>query len=201
MNTLITIAALLVSAPAAPATAGGTAAPAPTSRAAKLTAYIVRVNPKARPTAAKLARAILREAKRFRLDPALLAAIAHNESWFDVRARGKSYEYGAFQLWWRASYLGPAWTQLRATLGSLPGYPDVGWSKLGRRLQIRACRDPDLSAYLAAYLLAYHMRRCPRRLGRYRCAAAYNSGNWRKVRRAYRYKLRRWARAIRQALK
>ena len=200
MTTLILLAALIPIAPGAPAAAGGSTAPAPTSQAAKLARYIVRVNPKARPTASKLARAILREAKRFRLDPALLAAIAHNESWFDVRARGRSFEYGAFQLWWRASYLGPAWAQLRTTLGSLPGYPDVGWSKLGRKLQIRACRDPDLSAFLAGHLLAYHMRRCRSR-DRYRCAAAYNSGNWRKVRRGYRAKLRYRALRIRRAMR
>jgi hypothetical protein len=208
MKTLITL--LMFTMPAAPASPGGatatvvaksTTAAVQKARAKKLERYILRVNtkPKIKKWAGKLARHILLEARRFKLDPALFAAIAHNESWYDIDAKGKSYEYGAFQLWYRAYYLRPAWDRMRAVFQG-KGMPDKDWNKLTRKEQIAASRNPRTAAFMAAFLVRLHVdRRCKKKQTPY-CLGHYNSGN-RKPRKGYVAKLRKRARVIRKALR
>ena len=51
-------------------------------KAVRLAAVIVKTNPRAQPYSLRLARAIIREAKRHRIPVDLLAAVAWAESWF-----------------------------------------------------------------------------------------------------------------------
>lgn len=207
MTTLITM--LVIALPTAPASPGGAtvtvvAKATPQAiqkvKAKKLEKYILRINPKTKPWAANLAKHILIEARRFRLDPALFAAIAFTESWFDINVRGTSFEHGAFQLWPWAYYLRPAWDRMRAVFQGLPAFADADWNKLSRRQQIRASRDPRTSAFLAAYLVRWHVdRRCKKKQTA-KCLGHYNSGN-KKPRPYYVRHLRRRSKAIRKALK
>jgi hypothetical protein len=207
MSTLLTMIVLAL--PAAPASPGDGAtvvvtktAPAvlQKAKAKKLAAYILRINKKTKPWAGELARAILREAKRFKLDPALLGAIAFNESWFDIRVRGRSYEYGAWQLWPWAYYLRPAWDRMRTVFRGLPSFPDKDWNQLSRKEQIRASRAPRTATFMAAWLVRMHVNRRCKKKQTARCFGYYNSGN-RKPRVYYVRKLRRRSKAIRKALK
>ncbi len=170
------------------------AAPSPT-KTQRLAAYILKINPRAT-HAHKLAAAILAESKRFRLDPALFAAIAHTESHYRTTAKGKWYERGIWQLWPWARWHQASWDSLRQSRHGLPGYPDGDWQTLGRKLQVRASLDIGISTYLAAHLLAGLLRGC-RRHTPY-CYARYNRPA--KPRRGYQWALRRRARAIRGAL-
>jgi len=171
------------------------AAPAPT-KADRLTAYILKINPRAT-HAKELAVAILREAKRFRLDPALFAAIAHTESHYRTSARGKWFERGIWQLWPWARWHRASWDSLRQSRHGLPGYPDGDWQTLGRKLQVKASMDIGISTYLAAHLVAGLLRTCRHRDAAY-CYARYNRPA--KPRRGYQWALRRRSRAIRAAL-
>ena len=162
-----------------------------------LARYIVRINHKVKPAEAlTLAKRIVIEARRHGLDLPLFAAIAHTESHFRVDCKGRSYEHGYWQLWPWAQWLAPSWDRLRAVMRGLPGWPDKDWGKLGRKLQIKASRDPVIATYLAAHLLARHVHgKAPTA----RLYARYNSGNPR-VRPFYVRALRRRSKAIRAVL-
>lgn len=169
--------------------------PAPT-REGRLRDYISRINPAAHSYADELAGAILTESKRWGLSPHMMTAIVWSESYFQRRAPGSSGERGPWQIIPRLSYLPRAYDALRAAMGGLPGYPVDGWATLPRKWRETVLRDITLSTYLAAYLMAYHKRRC-----RYpttaRCYARYNSGNAR-VRRGYVHTLARRAYHVRR---
>jgi hypothetical protein len=105
----------------------------------------------------------------------MLAAVCHNESWFQLSARGTSGERGLWQV-----------------------YPDDDWRLMTRADQRHWARDIVYSTYRAASILAYHLHRCGAQTAR--CAAAYNSGNHWNVSRGYAHKLRTRARAIRRVL-
>lgn len=205
MLPLLTVIALaLPTAPASPGSQAGAGLAKTTpialqlAKAKKLEKYILRVNPKTKKWAGELAKAILREAKRFKLDPALFAAIAFNESWFDINARGRSYEHGCWQLWFRADFLRPAWDRLRTVMQGLPKeYGDRDWDKLPKRLQIKATKNVAYSTFMAAFLARGHVnRRCKKKQTAF-CYGHYNSGN-RRPRRGYVAKLRKRAKRIRK---
>jgi hypothetical protein len=157
------------------------------SKAYKLEQYILRINPKASQSK-RIARCIVREAKRHKVPVEMLGAIAHTESHFRITARGQWYERGIYQVWPWARYWGEAWSQMLQHKYGVAGYPSVPWVKLGRKLQIKASMDVCISAYLAAHLLAYHLGRCGRPSAR--CGARYNSGGP-KVRPGYVWAIRR----------
>lgn len=144
--------------------------PTPADRLAE---YITGINPDAAPYARPLARAILAEAKRHKLDPAYLAAIAHTESHFRLTAKGRWFESGVWQIWPWAPYLKDSWERLRVTKPGLRGFPNVSWGKLPRKVKIKVSMDPARSTFLAAHLLA-HIRRSCRRPNSARCYARYN---------------------------
>jgi hypothetical protein len=145
----------------------------PTSPAARLEAFVVRVNPKARPYARELARAIVAEARRHRLDLYLLVAVCWNESYFQLRAPGGSGERGPWQLIPTVSALPAAWSALVQDFQGVAGL-DVSWRAMSWEQRNRVLRDPSLSTYLAAVVLRYHVDRC--RDHSARCYARYNSG-------------------------
>jgi soluble lytic murein transglycosylase-like protein len=174
------------------------AAPAPT-KTERLEAYILKINAKAKPYAKRLATCIFGEAKRFKLDPAVLAAVAHTESHYRRNCQGRWYEVGIFQVWPYAPFLRPAWDALRQARYGLPGWPDSDWHNLSWKQKKRAGRDVCISAFLAAFILKYHVTKCGSQ--KPQCVAAYNSGNHRKVRPGYHYMIKKRTKAIRKALK
>lgn len=150
----ILIAATIIAAPATPQQ--------------RLAEYITKRQPKAEPYAQRLARAIVREARRVRLEPAALAAVAWVESRFDRRARGSAHEYGLWQLI-RSDYrMAASWARLRPK--------GVPWRRLSRAAVIGALRDVDVSAYLAADELAGVRAWC-RRAG-HRISARWIAPRW-----------------------
>jgi hypothetical protein len=172
-----------------------TTLPAPT-RHGRLRDYISRINPAAHSYAGELAGAILHESRRWDLDPHLMTAIVWTESYFQRRAPGSSGERGAWQIMPGLSYLPRAYDALRAAMGGLPGYPPDGWETLSREWRETVLRDLTLSTYLAAYLMAYHRRRCSYPTTA-TCYARYNSGGAR-VRWGYVRRLARRAAHVRR---
>lgn len=148
--------------------------PAPSTQAERLERYITTVYHGADSYALELARRIIYEADHHRIPVELLAAVCHNESWFQLTARGTSGERGLWQV-----------------------YPDDDWRKMTRVDQRHWARDIVYSTYRAAAILAYHLHRCKAQTAR--CAARYNSGGPR-VRPGYVAALRTRARAIRRVL-
>ena len=134
---------------------------APSTPVERLTAYIVKRQPKAQPYALVLARSILRESKRVQIDPAVMVAVAWVESRFDVRAKGSAQEQGLYQLM-RSDYrMAASWARLHPT--------EPPWGKLSREAITRALRDVVTSTYLAADELAAVMAWCRKaghRIGR-----------------------------------
>ncbi len=175
------------------------AAPSPADRLAR---YIAKRNPRAASTAKATAAAIIQEAKRRKLDPALLAAIAYRESAFSPSTRSRRYEFGLWQLWPRMKILGKAWNELGAQK-AVPGYPDRQWRHLSRKHRRRACRDVAISTYLAAWLLRWIIThaRCRRRGKPWQVYAHYHSGATRKHKAWYARRLRLEAARIRRAMK
>jgi hypothetical protein len=174
------------------------AGPAPTTETGRMAAYIVRINPKAAPYATQLAVCIYVEARRHKLDPFFLAAIAWSESYFQLRAPGSSGERGMWQIMPGLPLLRPAWDRLRYLTQGLHGYPQVDWDETPRELQTAALRDLTLATYLAAYIMAWHRRRCDYPTTA-RCYARYNSGGAR-VRWSYVKALARRAANFRRAV-
>jgi hypothetical protein len=167
------------------------------SQVDKLELYILRINPKASQSR-RIAKCIVKEAKRHKVPVEMLGAVAHTESHFRITAKGKWYEYGIYQLWAYAPYYHEAWSDYQQATYGKTGFPGVPWKKLGRKLQVKVSLDVCASAFMAAHLLAYHLRRC-RRPSAY-CASFYNSG-FKKPRPGYVWAIRRRMKAIRKALR
>ncbi|KKK81790.1 hypothetical protein LCGC14_2809910 [marine sediment metagenome] len=147
-------------------------APEPT-QAERLAGYITTVYHGADSYALELAQRIIWEADHFDLDPALFAAVAHNESWYQLTARGTSGEVGIWQI-----------------------YPDRMWRRMKPIDQMHWTWHIVISTWRAATILAHHVRRCgpgPR------CYCHYNSG-YAPCRRGYIASLRTRSRAIREVL-
>lgn len=165
--------------------------------ATKLAAVIVKINPRAQPYSLRLAKAIVREAKRQHIPVDLLAAVAHAESWFKTHLFGKDGEVGTWQLVPSLDYHHGSWDEYTQLTYGQTGFGDRGWEQLPRLQRALALSDIDVGTYMAAHLLSYHLRRCGRASPH--CGARYNSGN-RKVRPGYRNAIRRYSRRIRRAL-
>ena len=165
--------------------------------ATKLSAFIVKTNPRARPYAKRLATAIVREARRHRIPVDLLAAVGWAESWYKSHLFGRDGEVGLWQLVPRLDYHHESWAQYVQVTYGQTGFGDEGWGKLSKLKRAMALNDIDVGTYMAAHLLAYHLRRCGRPSAT--CAARFNSGNP-VVRPGYRNALRRYSRRIRRAL-
>ncbi len=165
--------------------------------ATKLAAAIVKTNPRAEPYSLRLAKAIVREAKRHRIPVDILAAVGWAESWFKLRLFGKDGEVGAWQLVPRLDYHRESWYEYQQSVFGKTGFPSVDWEKLTKLQRAMALTDIKIGTYMAAHLLAYHLRRCGRPSPL--CAARYNSGNA-KVRPGYRNALKRYSRRIRRAM-
>lgn len=166
-----------------------------TDKATKLAAAIIKVNPRAQPYALRLARAIVREAKRHRIPVDMLAAVCWAESWFQSHLYGKDGEVGLFQLVQGLDYHHESWAQYVQVVYGKTGFGDTSWAKMNKLQRALAMADIDVGTYMAAHLLAYHLRRCGRPSAL--CAARYNSGNP-VVRPGYRNALRRYSRRIRR---
>lgn len=149
-------------------------APEPT-QAERLAGYITTVYHGADSYALELAQRIIWEADHHRMPVEMLAAVCHNESWFQLTAKGTSGERGLWQV-----------------------YPDEDWRRMSRLNQRHWARDIVYSTYRAAAILAYHLHRCGAHTAT--CAGAYNSGNHWHVRRGYVARLQTRSRAIREVL-
>jgi len=166
-------------------------------KAARLAAFIAKKNPRAKPHSLRLAKAIIREAKRQRIPVDLLAAVCWAESWFKLNLFGKDKEVGPWQLVPSLDYNRGSWYEYQQSKFGVTGFPSEDWSKLSKLTRARALLDVDISTFMAAHLLAYHLKRCGRPSPL--CAARYNSGNP-KVRPGYRNALKRYSRRIRRAI-
>lgn len=129
----------------------------PLTRAGRLEQFITRINPAAAPHARILARSILAESRRRRIDPHMMAAIAWTESYYQLRAPGAEGERGPWQILPTLSVLNRAWAELRDDFRGLPDYPPV-WSAMSVAQRSQALRDPSIGTYLAAYLMAWIRR-------------------------------------------
>lgn len=150
---------------------------------AKLAAFMIRVNHVVVWDAQQLACTIYREAGKRRLDPAVLAAIVWNESWFDRRSKGSSGEFGYWQIW--------------------PGArKDVGWYVSWSQAQKRSLKIED-STIAAAKLLARLVHWCGKRHKNHRrptdAYAHFNTG-YRWPRPGYSAKLWKRTQKIRAML-
>ncbi len=119
---------------------------APSTPVERLTAYISKRQPRAKPYARTLARSILRESKRVGIDPAVMVAVAWIESRFNRRMRGSAKEEGLYQLMRSDSRMVTSWARLYPTKPT--------WRSLSREAVIEALRDVQISTYLAADELA-----------------------------------------------
>jgi hypothetical protein len=124
------------------------------SQAARLTAYILKRRPAAKPYAARLARAIITQSKRVGLDPAALAAVAWVESRYLRTAKGSAQEVGLYQLMRSDVRMAASWAKLRPTAPP--------WRSLSREAFTEALRDVEISTYLAADELAGVVAWCKR---------------------------------------
>jgi hypothetical protein len=168
----------------------------PLTRAGRLEAFVLRINPAAEPYARVLARSILAESRRRHLDPHLLTAIVWSESCMQLRAPGAEGERGPWQILPTLSVLPRAWQELRADFGGVPEYP-ARWAQMTRADRAGVLRDPSLSTYLAAYLMAYIRRVWCRYPSTAVCYGRYNRParpRWGYVRRLARraYHVRRY---------
>jgi hypothetical protein len=170
----------------------------PSTRVARLSTYIVRINPKAADYSERLAGAILGASRRHGLDPHLMAAICWSESYFQLEVDGSSGERGPWQLLRRLDILQGAWNDTVAAFHGLPDYPDAFWAELPVDDRLRALEDPVLSTYMAAVLVAWHRTRCDYPTTA-TCYARYNSGGPR-VRWGYVKALSRRAAHVRRAV-
>jgi hypothetical protein len=118
------------------------------SQVDKLEQYILRINPKAKQSK-RIAKCIVKEAKRHKVPVEMLGAVAHTESHFRITAKGKWYEYGIYQLWAYAPYYHEAWSDYQQATYGKTGFPGVPWKKLGRKLQVKVSLDVCASAYMA----------------------------------------------------
>lgn len=127
----------------------------------ELSLFMVRVNYRVVWDARTLSCAIYREARKQALDPAALAAVVWNESWFDPAADGTSGERGYWQLW-------PGGRKAC-------GWGGLSWSGAQRRSQ-----DVEAATVAAAKLIAVFVGWCRRHHRDHRRPtdpyAHYNSG-------------------------
>ncbi len=192
----------------------------PSPRVTRLSAYIVSVNPRAKPYAAELARSILVESSRHGVPVSWLAAIAHTESHFTTGSKGTSGEHGIWQVMLHGSQKQAAWGFIRGHTGEFRAagqYRSVEkWRALPKPVRVRLLNDIRIGAYIGAMEIAAHIRLCKRlghrvqrgafrRSGHYYHrhaidrAGHYNSG-WRWPRPAYVRNLRRRSRAVKRAM-
>ncbi len=127
---------------------------ASTTKADRLTAYIVKRQPKAKPYATRLARAIITQSKRVGLDPAALAALAWVESRYRVEAVGPVGSRGIFQLRASDARMAASWARLRPMASP--------WHRLSLEAIREVFRDVETSTYLAADELAGVVAWCRR---------------------------------------
>lgn len=186
MTSILLAAAIMMSPPVAP------------TRTGRLAAYIGTINPNASPYAKRLAGAILGASRRHRINPHMLAAICWSESYFQLQAPGASGELGPYQIIGRFDLVSWAWDDAVQAMYGLPDYPDAWWHQYDRETQAKALRDPVLSTYMAAAIVAWHQARCMYP-GTARCAARYNSGGP-DIRWGYAHRLARRAYHIRRAV-
>lgn len=151
------------------------AGPVPLTRTDRLAQYIVEVSPEAEPYAVELAARIVWEARHYRLDVALFAAIGYLES------RYLLYPHGGGP----GTHLAAPWQV----------YPTPDWLRIPRAERMRLSRSVVVSTGRAALVLANHVRRC-----RVTGPACYCRYNRRPCRRGYIVALWRQARVIRAAL-
>ncbi len=152
----VVLAAVLVSGPPRQA---------PVTSATKLTAHILRVNPKATPYAAELASRILAEGKRTGQDPVMLATVAWIESDYRRGLRGRAHEIGVWQLRPFDHGMGSGWAWLRARAARFPvvgQVPQLPWKRLRWRHRRLVLDDIKAGTYLAAYSISRHVRMCRR---------------------------------------
>jgi hypothetical protein len=174
-----------------------------TTQAELLAAKIARVNPRARPYAHRLASAIVLEAGRHELDPAILAAIAWTESYFQRRPSGRDGEIGLWQLLPGRS-LARRWAHLQHTRPTLMAGHRLPWYRMARRERRRAAEGIEVGTALLA-LAVVEARRLCRRWGHKHphdsdTYAHYNTGGpW--LRPGYRRVLRYRAESIRRAMR
>lgn len=197
------------------------------TKVARLASFIIKKQKRAKPYARLLAERIFAEAKRRKLDPAILAAIAWTESHFWHRVRGASGEFGTWQVWRYGPLARKAWDALQDTARIDPvfafrmrHFPDKAWRSLTKLQQQRVLQDVYFSTYMGAYsiraMIAWchkvkhkvfrwirpMMKRSKARIhrdvfGRY---GHFNSGvRWPK--RGYVWRLRKRTRIIRSVLK
>ncbi|KKN87376.1 hypothetical protein LCGC14_0258310 [marine sediment metagenome] len=166
-------------------------------KATKLAALIVKTSPRAKPYSLRLARAIIREAKRHRIPVDVLAAVGWAESWYRSHLFGADGEVGLWQLVPRLDYHRESWDEYTQLTHGKTGFPNLIWERMPKLQRALALADLDVGTYMAAHLLAYHLRRCGRPSPR--CAARYNSG-FAPVRPGYRNAIKRYSRRIRRAL-
>ena len=123
-------------------------------KATKLAAFIVTTNPRAKPHSMRLAKAIIREAKRHRIPVDVLAAVAWAESWFKLRLFGKDGEVGTWQLVPRLDYHRESWYEYKQLTFGKTGFPDRDWQRLTKLQRALALTDVTIGTYMAAHLLA-----------------------------------------------
>lgn len=193
MNALV-LAAAICAAPSSPSEPT-----APTAKVERLARFMVKINKKAKPYARLLAQRMIVESKRHKLALEFLVAIAWNESYFDVRARGTWYERGIWQLWPRSSWMMAAYEAYRFASRTEHAAKPTDWAKLTRAQRWALAMDHRVATYMASHILAKHKRRFCRRKLTPRCAARYNrpsSPRW-----GYTRAIRTRARVVRRALR
>lgn len=142
----------------------------PLSRVDRIEQYILSVYHGASSYSRELAERIVYESDNFGLDPALLTAIAHTESYFQLSARGTSGERSIWQI-----------------------LPDGNWRKMPLIDQLYWSRHIVISTWRAATIVRIHANRCGHTA---RCYAHYNSG-YARPRRAYVARLIKRSMAVR----
>ena len=125
----------------------------------RLTAFILQKQPRSKPYAKQLAERIFAEGAHYKLEPAMLAAIAMTESHFWWRVRGSSGEFGIWQVWRHGPLARKAWDWLQAQ-GRTKGYPDKAWRQLGKLTQQRVLQDTYLSTAMGVYSIKVMMSWC-----------------------------------------
>lgn len=218
MIAMVLAATILASPPAAPEPTKPKLSKSDARIVAKLAAFIVarqkgtRRESEVTGYSETLARVILSEARRNRIPVTTLAAIGWTESHYWRKAKGRSYEYGVWQLWPYSSVIRKAWGILRRQK-RIGTYPDRPWAKLTFKTRREILGDVVRSTALAALVLRLILQWCKRNhrihpsrlLGskrhRYELdrAAHYNSGTaW--PRRGYQARLRYYRRRVQGAL-
>jgi hypothetical protein len=148
-------------------------APPPSTQAERLASYIVHTYHASESYADELAERIVWESSHYGLDPSLLTAICHLESWFSLMARGTSGERGLWQI-----------------------YPDRTWRRMKPIDQRYWTWHIVISTWRAATIVAHWARRYGHSADAY---CHYNSG-YAPCRRGYVHKLRVRSEAIRRVL-